>query len=302
MAKLSDAVGPEEPNLRPDVVKVETFLDRTGHLDLARTDGPTGYYGSRVDKSIRDFQRDGGLKVDGLVNPGGPTLRSLGTKLFDDGRAHNKAPPAETLALRSTNLLGSFAFVSEARAESPTSVEEYPNFPRSSGSQNLGFGSKKGIPTAKLRPHAQLDKGSPGRPVINSEKDRIEAILNDTPALFEIEDNPNADGADPGYVIISAGRAALVKIEKIIDEEAVRSKVDPDLVKAIVFAENARDHYYGGAELFDVLGLSNTLFPMNINPKIWARLGLNEVNRRDPTANIRAGVTLITRLDANYTS
>ncbi len=94
-AKISNAVGPEEPSRRPDVAKVETFLDRTGHLDLARTDGSTGYFGRRVEKGIRDFQRDGGLKVDGLINPGGPTLRSLGVRLFEEGAAdmQNKSHP-----------------------------------------------------------------------------------------------------------------------------------------------------------------------------------------------------------------
>ena len=44
--KIKEPVGPDAPNRRPDVAKVETFLDRAGHLDLARTEGPTGYYGS----------------------------------------------------------------------------------------------------------------------------------------------------------------------------------------------------------------------------------------------------------------
>jgi hypothetical protein len=42
--KINKPVGPEAPNRRPDVAKVETFLGRTGHLDLATTDGPSGYW------------------------------------------------------------------------------------------------------------------------------------------------------------------------------------------------------------------------------------------------------------------
>lgn len=49
--KVKQPVGPDAPNRRPDVAKVETFLGRTGHLDLAKTEGPTGYWGSRVDAS-----------------------------------------------------------------------------------------------------------------------------------------------------------------------------------------------------------------------------------------------------------
>jgi peptidoglycan hydrolase-like protein with peptidoglycan-binding domain len=69
--KIRQPVGPEAPNRRPDVARVETFLGRTGHLDLGRTDGPTGYYGGRVDHSIRGFQKDNALKIDGLINRAG---------------------------------------------------------------------------------------------------------------------------------------------------------------------------------------------------------------------------------------
>lgn len=77
--KIKRPVGSEAPNRRPDVARVETFLDRTGHLDLAKTEEPTGYYGSLVDQGIRGFQKDSSLKVDGLINPGGPTSRRCAT-------------------------------------------------------------------------------------------------------------------------------------------------------------------------------------------------------------------------------
>lgn len=75
--KIDKPVGPEAPNRRPDVAKVETFLGRTGHIDLAKTDGPTGYHGGRVDAGIRRFQEANALTVDGLINPGGPTISTL---------------------------------------------------------------------------------------------------------------------------------------------------------------------------------------------------------------------------------
>ena len=81
--KIKEPVGPEAPNRRPDVAKVETFLDRTGYLDLAKAEGPTGYYGSRVDQGIRGFQKENALKVDGLINPDGETLQTLGALLSE---------------------------------------------------------------------------------------------------------------------------------------------------------------------------------------------------------------------------
>lgn len=75
--ELEDAVGTEAPNRRPDVAGVETILGRTGHLDLTRTEGPTGRFDARIDRAIRGFQKDQDLKVDGLINPGGPTIGTL---------------------------------------------------------------------------------------------------------------------------------------------------------------------------------------------------------------------------------
>lgn len=81
--KIKEPVGPDAPNRRPDVAKVETFLDRAGHLDLAKTEGPTGYYGSGVAQGIRGFQKDNALAIDGLINPDGETLQRLGAVLSE---------------------------------------------------------------------------------------------------------------------------------------------------------------------------------------------------------------------------
>lgn len=70
-------VGMRGSNDRADVAKVETGLGRLGYMDLARTDGPTGYFGSRHDQAIKRFQKDTGLKTDGHLSPGGPTLRKM---------------------------------------------------------------------------------------------------------------------------------------------------------------------------------------------------------------------------------
>ena len=76
-SKLSRPVGEQGRNDRRDVAKVETMLGRTGSLDLKKTDGPTGYWGERTRAATRTFQRQNGLKVDGRINPGGETIRTL---------------------------------------------------------------------------------------------------------------------------------------------------------------------------------------------------------------------------------
>ncbi|WP_217425046.1 peptidoglycan-binding protein [Magnetospirillum sp. LM-5] len=74
---LGAPVGPDQPNRREDVIKVETLLGNSGHLDLTKTDGPLGLWGERPEKAVKDYQSDQGLKVDGLLKPNGPTIGSL---------------------------------------------------------------------------------------------------------------------------------------------------------------------------------------------------------------------------------
>lgn len=78
---LRDSVGLEGANGRRDVAKVESLLGRTGDLDLADTDGVTGFAGLRLDEAVRRFQKRHGLKVDGHVAPGGETVTTLGATL-----------------------------------------------------------------------------------------------------------------------------------------------------------------------------------------------------------------------------
>ncbi len=83
---LDTSVGRTGGNERNDVAKIETLLGESGHLDLSKTDGPTGFFGTRVDDAVKGFQKDHALKVDGLVNPGGQTIRMLAASLQKMGR------------------------------------------------------------------------------------------------------------------------------------------------------------------------------------------------------------------------
>lgn len=75
--RLNGPVGTGRANQRGDVFKLQALLHREGMLDAAATGGPTGYWGNRDDVAMRDYQKDGGLKVDGWAAPGGPTLAAL---------------------------------------------------------------------------------------------------------------------------------------------------------------------------------------------------------------------------------
>ncbi|MCK5546723.1 MAG: peptidoglycan-binding protein [Rhodospirillaceae bacterium] len=83
--KLSAAVGRNQENNPLDVAKVEALMGAAGHLDIEKTDGPTGYFGQRLEGAVKDFQKEKNLAVDGLVKPDGETVShpSLAFKRID---------------------------------------------------------------------------------------------------------------------------------------------------------------------------------------------------------------------------
>jgi hypothetical protein len=61
MLDIKEPVGPAARNRRPDVAKLETFLDALGEHDPARTEGPTGFYGIGFEDNLKAYQARNGL-------------------------------------------------------------------------------------------------------------------------------------------------------------------------------------------------------------------------------------------------
>ncbi len=77
-AGIHGSIGKTNGRNRPgDVFRLQTLLHKLGYRDAAGTDGPTGYLGSFDHEPIMAFQRDHGLKPDGMLEPGGETIRAL---------------------------------------------------------------------------------------------------------------------------------------------------------------------------------------------------------------------------------
>lgn len=74
---LDADVGLGYPTRRADNIKVQTILGNAGDLDLAKTDGPTGWGLYTLDDAIRSYQKRNDLKVDGWLRPGGPTISKM---------------------------------------------------------------------------------------------------------------------------------------------------------------------------------------------------------------------------------
>ena len=63
---------PKTRNRRDDVGRTGIFGGRKRRRPV---------FDTRLETRVRDFQRQKGLRVDGLLNPGGPTIRALGRVL-----------------------------------------------------------------------------------------------------------------------------------------------------------------------------------------------------------------------------
>ena len=74
---LSAAVGPTAENKPEDVAKAEIMLDMLGELNLAETEGPTGYYGERLRQAIAAYQGKNNLPQTGVISPNDSTLSAI---------------------------------------------------------------------------------------------------------------------------------------------------------------------------------------------------------------------------------
>mgnify|MGYP001257594246 CR=1 FL=1 len=93
---LSDVVGPGGVNQLDDVSRVEALLTRTALL-TPKAQAAQGQYDQSVEGALRSFQKQRGLKADGLLNPGGPTERALRAQA---DQLSGEAPPPHRPQLR----------------------------------------------------------------------------------------------------------------------------------------------------------------------------------------------------------
>jgi soluble lytic murein transglycosylase-like protein len=114
--------------------------------------------------------------------------------------------------------------------------------------------------------------------------------------IFTVADNSDASGDAPFYEL--SGLSQVNTYSAIIDKVAAERKVDPRLVKAIMYMETT--HGYYDAPL-SWAGKNKSILPMNINVDYWGDTFGTRQDMQDPEKNIRAGVEMIFRIQANMT-
>ncbi len=147
-----------------------------------------------------------------------------------------------------------------------------------------------------------------GRPYLYSSQERKESIINDTPANFPIEANPDASPSAGYYEITDIGSNTVNQYSDIIDQVASETGVDPDLISAVMYKEEAAGWYDdlynipGLGDAFDFVKPQKSFRPMNVNYNYWEGLvedlgfTKNDIIN-DPYANIRTGAELLKRIE-----
>ncbi|MBL3677540.1 MAG: peptidoglycan-binding protein [Alphaproteobacteria bacterium] len=142
-------------------------------------------------------------------------------------------------------------------------------------------------------------------PVINDSQSRISALLSDAPAVFEIVPDPGFNDQSARERAIdfyvrddNVARRILQENNTIINRMATRHGVESDLIRAVMWTENARGDKFGLNRLADTLGVSGSQGPMNINGNMWGALIPGRMPGRldDPEENIEAATILLGRI------
>ncbi|MBI3503428.1 MAG: peptidoglycan-binding protein [Proteobacteria bacterium] len=194
---------------RADAIKVESILANSGDLDLTTTDGPTGYWGAATDAGLRRYQKRNGLKVDGWLQPDGPTI------------AHMR----DTLGAR----LGSY------EAPTPEDIDAHH------ASLEAGEGPLVAItPKAALAPIPHLpDIGEAGR---NSNAGQIDWLLRNQTGLGGVP-------AQFARYVTGLGDEGLAQTRDFVAQFAGRRPDDADALVAGILRElpddESRRHFLG---------------------------------------------------------
>lgn len=99
---IADGVGRGEPNEPEDVRAVQQAMAALGRVRIDRTAPPNGVADRPLVEALEAFQRENGLKEDGIVLPGGPTQVALRAAL--DEHEGGEGPDADSDGVKVAGL------------------------------------------------------------------------------------------------------------------------------------------------------------------------------------------------------
>ncbi len=126
-------------------------------------------------------------------------------------------------------------------------------------------------------------------PVVSDSDGRAACIKANGGCLFEVKNNPDADGDMPFYEASHAPEIA--KYDVMIEAAGKEFQVDPDLIRAIMYMETTHGYY---DKLRPLIGGENkSILPMNVNVAYWGDFAGDRDGLADPMTNIRAGARML---------
>lgn len=100
-------------------------------------------------------------------------------------------------------------------------------------------------------------------PVVNNPQERENAIKNNLPARFEIESDLNTpmnfNMFDHIYNLDFLGKSAVNEHNGRILRFSEKYNLDPDPIRSVMFAENARGHKVGSIKFLIIWGIQAAL-------------------------------------------
>lgn len=153
-------------------------------------------------------------------------------------------------------------------------------------------------PWAKSSPKIDIKQEIKNPPIsINgnemSAKDRIDALKSGKKIYINIADNPNASGKWTLDHSHSLGEYYINKYTSQIEKYAKQYNLDPDIAKSILYSEASDYHRFGMDHIADLVGLSSSVRPMNIQGKTWGNFQGKQYDVNNPEQNIELGVRVL---------
>jgi hypothetical protein len=235
--------------------------------------GITDIPDSAIFAALKKFQKDFGLAVTGIMNPDDAILRLLNLEIAKTPKGQYIWRTVNDGKVRKNHAVLSNTI--RAWSDSPDPGED--------------FG-------CRCWAEHLSDKKVP---IINNELDRRNSIINNTLSIFEIDNDPMSKSESPWYENSLLATATLKNYSETIEKITKEQNFDSDLVKSIMWAENARGGYWGAGYLFDKVKITDSIMPMNINPILWSKiLTEDKKNLYKPENNIEAATILLKRIKA----
>ncbi len=129
----------------------------------------------------------------------------------------------------------------------------------------------------------------PEIPILNTSGERRASILNGTPGIIHVRENPVSKGY-PFPLYFRASKEEVSKHEKLYEYYANKYNINPDFVKAIAYMESTHGWY---DEYTGIIVPPKTIRPMNIYAEWW---GIPEETLKVPEKNIDIGAYLLSEI------